>query len=121
MATINPVRIPTPQDGPACRIYQWPAVSAGDTCIPVVGGLFNDKSIQFTKAGAFGGSFTVEGAINPSATARFGTLTDPSGSPLSSITDEGPKQILGGVYQVRPVPGAGVAGVDVWLMLATAR
>lgn len=108
----------TPFDGGGFKLVVWEGLADGDTGAPFVCAAYPDKTVQFL--GTFGGAVTLEGTMNLDLEAAvYATLNDPQGLPCSGVTSARVKNILEHVYALRPVAGAGVADVDVWLALAT--
>jgi hypothetical protein len=122
MAEVKGVVQQTVVSGQGLRLVKWENVNAGDTILPVVCAEFQDKTAMWSKGSAFGGNAGLEGSLDPDpATARFAVLNDPNGNPLSGFTADRVENVLEHVYLIRPTAAAGVAGVDVWLLLASAR
>jgi hypothetical protein len=125
MATITPSRVVTPLDGPGLQVWKWTGISAGDTIVPFEAGHFADKTVYFTKATAFGGSLSLLGSpqvdVAADAYRRYVTLSDPNNNPLSGISTETAEAIQQNAYFIKPDPGAGVASVDVYLLLSSPR
>ena len=121
MPTITPTWIKTPIDGGGLQIWKWASVSAGDTCLPVIVGRLTDKTVYFLSSGAFGGSFSLVGCPQAEesiaeASRRYVTLSDPNNNALSGISVETAESVQQHAYFIKPVPGAGVSAVDVYLM-----
>jgi hypothetical protein len=120
MATVTPQRTTTPYESTGCEVWRWLNINAGDVCTPVICATFPDKAVQLV--GAFGGSLTIEGSINPDpAVAVYATLNDPQGNPLSGIAAAKMETVLEHCYLIRPSAGAGVSATDVWLFLSNVK
>ena len=109
------------------RVFKWTGVNASDECVPVVTGAYNDKTVYFIKDGTgFGGSMSLVGSphpdfLNNTGTATFVTLSDPQGNTISAKTSNTVEAILEHAYLIKPIAGSGVAAVDVYLVLASAK
>lgn len=118
MATRTPTRIVNDAN---CEVWRWATIDSGDTCEPVNTRWYADKSVQFAKSGAFGGTVTIQGSNDPElTTARYATVNDPAGVAVTSSA-EAVKQILEHTVWIKPVAGTGVAAVDILLVLGTTR
>lgn len=118
MATVTPTRIVNDAN---CEVWRWANMNGGDTCDPVNARWYSDKSIQFAKSGAIGGTITIQGSNDPElTTARYATVNDAIGTPVTSSVEK-VVQILEHVVWIKPVPGTGVAACDVLLVLGTTR
>ena len=112
----------TPISGQGFRLVKWENVNAGDTILPFVCGEYSDKTVMWSKGSSFGGSMGMEGSLDPDpTTARYATLADTQGNPLSGFTEDRIETVLEHVTLIRPTAAVGVAGVDVWLLLASGR
>jgi hypothetical protein len=122
MATVTANKIATPEDGPSCAVWRWTSVNGGDTCNPVVVGRYSDKTVQFYSANAFAGNMSIAGTCNPDlANATYVTLTDAQGNDIANKTNSCIEVIQEGCYAIKPVVGANVAAVAVYLICQSAR
>ncbi len=123
MATIAATRKYTPIDGPAVLEFVWSNVNAGDTCLPLAVGDFQEVTVAFLKGSAFGGNMSLVGTLDPAQTdtSKFVTLTDAAHAPISGIAADAEKEVLQGVYQLAPIPATGASGVNVWVKLTSPR
>ena len=119
MGDVAPVKVQIPEMGSACELWKWPAVNAGDNCLPVQNARFPDCSVQFIKGGAFGGNMSLQVSNDPSASG-WDTAKDDQGTAISGINQDGAfRTVKDHGYLLRPVAGAGVASVNVFLKLAS--
>lgn len=116
MATIAPEIIPTPLDGPGLRLIRWTPLAAGDTCTPALVAPWNDKTVYFLKGAGFGGNMSLQGTVDPTAASGFLVLTDAQGNNIDTKAADCAENVEEGVYWIKPVVGAGVAGVSCWLV-----
>ena len=122
MATVTATETPTPVSGRNYKVFKWTGVNDGDTCVGVITASFTDIVVSFTKSGAFGGSMSLQGAPDPTpASHEWLTLDDAANVAISGKTSGVTKTVLQHKYQMRPVAGAGVGAVDVYLELGSAR
>ncbi len=118
MATIKPTRVSTPFEGSGCEVWKWVGIAASDTCLPVLCGLWPDKSVQLE--GTFGGNLTIEGSNDP-AGAVYSTLNDPQGNPLTTMSTARIETVLEHCYLIRPTAAVGVTATNVWLFLSNVK
>jgi hypothetical protein len=122
MAEVKPQVVTTPFDGQGFKLIKWSNLNAGDTIEPFRCAAYADKTAHWSKGSAFGGSAGLEGSLDPDpATARYATLNDANGNPLSAFVSDRLESVLEHCYLIRPTAAAGVAGLDVWLLLASPR
>ncbi len=123
MPTITPAQVKSHPIGKrTCRVYLWEGMSAGDTLLPVVIGGYSDITVYFLKGSGFGGNAGLELSPDPDDQAGYVTAKDAAdGSAISSKTADGAFQVLTRGYLARPTAGAGVADVDVWLVMTSTK
>ena len=121
MATVSPTKVNTPLGERTVRILKWTGLNAGDTIEPAIVAGYSDKTLYFLKSGAFGGNMGAEGCPDPDGAAPYVTLTDPQGNAISGKTTSSVEAVLEQAYLLRPTIGAGVAAVDVWLILNSTK
>ena len=118
MAIVPWTVVTTPHDGVNIKLVKWTGFSDSDTGQPFNVAAYTDKTVQIE--GTLGTGVTIQGSLDPDATA-YETLNDPQGNALSAVTTAKIENILEHVYLMRPIVGTGVAGVTVWLLLASMR
>jgi hypothetical protein len=121
MANVLATEVSTPFGQRTLKIFKWTGLNAGDTTDSVIVVGYNDKTVYFLKATAFGGNLGLEGSPDPADAAPYVTLTDPQGNAISGKTSSSVEAVLEGAYRVRPTIGVAVAGVDVWLILNSVK
>jgi hypothetical protein len=124
MATNTPLELVAhPLGKRTIRIWKWTGVNAGDDCRSVVLGAYSDKTVYFHSSGAFGGSLTFEVSPEPDeALARYVTAKNAeSAAAIADVSAEAAHTILTHGYRGRPTAGAGVVGVNVYLVLESTR
>jgi hypothetical protein len=121
MAIVAATKVPTPLGERTLKVFKWTGLNAGDTAESAIVAGYSDKTVYFLKAGAFGGNMGAEGSPDPEDAAPYVTLTDPQGNAISGKTGSSVETVLEQAYQLRPTIGAGVAGVDVWLILNSVK
>ena len=116
MATVDAVRVFSPNEGGDQRSYVWRSVANGDTINPL-DTPSSPVGVQFRKGSAFGGSMSLTGTLIPpiESTRTFHTLNALDGTSISAVTADALYDIRQDVESVQPVAGAGVSGVDVWI------
>ena len=121
MATVSPTEVQHPLGKRTVRILKWASLNAEDTAEPALVAAYSDKTLYFLKSGAFGGNMGAEGSPDPDGAAPYVTLTDPQGNAISGKTTSSVEAVLEQAYLLRPTIGAGVAAVDVWLILNSTK
>lgn len=122
MPTITPTQVKSHPIGKrTCRIYKWIGMAAGDTLVPVVIAGYSDISVYFEKGGAFGGNAGFEMSPDPSGSFYTTAKDAADGTAIASKTADDVFQVLTRGYLARPTAGAGLAGVDVWLVLNSTK
>lgn len=119
MATINPQRVETPLDGAGLQVFVWRDLHGGDVAGPhrTAAGAVTVAWVS-SRGLAFGGATGLEGALDPDpGTAQYATLNDDQGNPLANVMSRRIEQVGERCYVVRPLVGAGLDGVDVWLLV----
>jgi len=119
MATVSAQRIDTPLDIQSLQLFVWRDLHGGDLAAPhrVAGGQMTVQWVQ-PLGRPFGGSTGIEGSLDPDPlTARYSTVNDTNGNTLAGLREPRIEMILEPVYFIRPIVGAGLDGVDVWLLL----
>lgn len=96
-------------------------MAAGDTLEPVVVGGYSDVTVYFEKGSAFGGNAGLELSPDPAASFYTTAKDAADGSAIASKTADGAFQVLTRGYLARPTAGAGLSGVDVWLVLNSTK
>jgi hypothetical protein len=124
VATITPTQVKSHPIGKrTCRIYKWLGTAAGDTLESVVIAGMSDITVYFLKGAAFGGNAGFEHSPDPANSAgSYVVATDAKdGTPISGKTSDSAIQILTRGYWGRPTVGAGLAAVDVWLVMTSTK
>ena len=124
MATVTPaaqVQVATTRR--IFEVWKWAGVNEADDCERVLCAGHADKTVYFLSAGAFGGSLTFEVTPEPNtASDRYVTAKDAlTGNAISGVAAEAAHTIMETCYAARPTAGAGVAGVDVYLVLSSVK
>lgn len=105
------------------RVIKWANLNSAtpDSGMPYICPHYADKSIQLVVISGTTGSITFQGSNSvEAAPTKWGTLTEPDGTDLSTLVTDGIiRQVLENTYQVRPLSVSGDKVFDVYLLLTT--